>query len=161
MSEISFIVEKLNHKPFNRGLTLVSFDELSAFELLQLLNDVLVYLEPTAHNVDIREESANDPRATSTRMSDFLRILKYPVPTGAQADGFRTALGNGERSAVYPALHYLLSRLEPMKTRAYLARYLVNVEVPPAFLHDEAIQDVYQHYKALQHEFKETHSTLR
>lgn len=159
MSEIKFIVEHLNQKPFNRDLTLVSFDELSPFELLQLLNDVLEYLDPQLHKVDLREESQAKEGATANRMMDFLRILKFKVPQN-NAERFKIALGNGDRSAVYHVLHYLLSRLEPLKTRAYLARFLVNVEIPSAFLHDEAIQDVYQHYKQLQREFKETHKAV-
>lgn len=157
MSGISFIVDKLNQKPFSRDFTLVSFDELSPFELLELLNDVLVYLEPQVHNVDLREETTVDG-ATGTRIADFLRILQYSVPSNV--DQFKQQLSRGDRNAIYPVLHYLLSRLEPMKTRAYLARYLKNVEIPPAFLHDETIQEVYQHYKSLQGEFKETHKSL-
>ncbi|GBG24327.1 Intraflagellar transport protein 81-like [Hondaea fermentalgiana] len=159
MSEIRFIVERLNQKPFNRDLTLVSFDELGPFELLQLLNNVLEYLDPHLHKVDLREENQSREGATASRMTDFLRILKYKIPD-SNVERFKASLGNGERSTVYPILHYLLSRLEPMKTRAYLARYLVNVEIPSAFLHDEAIQDVYQHYKQCQREFKETHKAV-
>jgi len=136
----------------------VSFDELSAFDLLQLLNDVLIYLDPVQHKVDLRDENQNKEGATATRMTDFLRMLKYQVP--GDVESFKQSLSRGDRAAIYPALHYLLSRLEPMKTRAYLARFLVNVEVPPAFLHDEAIQDVYQQYKSLQREFKEVHKSV-
>lgn len=159
MSEIAFIVDKLNSKPLERGLTLVSFDELSAFELLEELNHVLVYLDAHQHKVDLREESQT-AGATGTRIFDFLRILKYKPPGGASVETFKEALGRGERSAAYPVLHFLLSRLEPMRTRAYLARFLVRVDVPAAFLHDDAIQEVFQHYKGLQQEFKEAHKLL-
>jgi len=158
MSEISFIVDKLNQKPFQREFTLVSFDELSAFELLQLLNDVLVYLDPVQHKVDLRDENVNKDGATGVRIESFLRILKYQVP--GDVESFRARIANGERSAIYPVLHYILSRLEPMKTRAYLARFLVKFDIPPAFLHDEVIQEVYQHYKGLQREFKEAHKSV-
>ena len=35
---------------------------------------------------------------------------------------------------VYPLLEWLLRRSAELKKRAYLARYLVKVEVPPEFL---------------------------
>ena len=44
---ISTIVSKLNTKPFRKRLTLVTFDELSNEELLAVLNDVVVYLDPS------------------------------------------------------------------------------------------------------------------
>ena len=41
---------------------------------------------------------------------------------------------SGDRATVYPLLHWLLERTADLKKRAYLARYLVRVEVPPEFL---------------------------
>ena len=53
--DIREIVQCLNSPPFNKGTTLVSFDELSPLELLELLNDVCKHLDPK-HNVEIRSE---------------------------------------------------------------------------------------------------------
>ena len=55
MAEIQFIVERLNQPPFSKGLSLVTFDEKSAFELLSILNDVLSALDER-HAVDLRDE---------------------------------------------------------------------------------------------------------
>lgn len=47
-------------------------------------------------------------------------------------------LVGGDRTAVYSVLFYLLSRLDMLKKRAYLGRYLAKVDVPPEFLMDES-----------------------
>jgi len=158
MGDVRFIVERLNQRPFSRDFTLVSFDELSPLELLELFNDVLFYLDAAQHSVDLREERRQDAGATGERVAEFLRVLKYKLPQ--DVEWFKTAISNGEREAIYPSLHYLLSRLEPMKTRAYVAKFLKSVEVPPTFWHEESIAELRQHHKQLQIEFKETHKTL-
>ena len=50
----------------------------------------------------------------------------------------------GEKPVIYPILEWLLKNTETLKKRAYLARYLVKVEVPAEFLAEEAISDLYQ-----------------
>jgi intraflagellar transport protein 81 len=54
-------------------------------------------------------------------------------------------------------LTYLLARLPQLKKRAYVARYLVPLEVPPEFAHDETVAEMLAQYRELQLEFKETH----
>jgi len=43
---------------------------------------------------------------------------------------------------VYPILHWLFENLTELKTRAYLARYLVKLEVPPDQLGDQELNDL-------------------
>jgi intraflagellar transport protein 81 len=43
----------------------------------------------------------------------------------------------GDRKLLYPVLHWVLVRLEELKKRAYLAQFLVSLEVPSHFLVDE------------------------
>ena len=40
----------------------------------------------------------------------------------------------GHKTVVYPVLEWLLTRLPDLKKRAYLAKYLVKVDVPMDFL---------------------------
>jgi hypothetical protein len=82
------------------------------------------------------------------------------VSTPARRDGFTRALLSGSRQVVYPILAYLLSKLPALKKRAYVARYLMPVEVPPEFAHDEAVADMLAQYRELQLEFKETHKAV-
>lgn len=56
----------------------VAFDELSATELVQLLNDVLAELD-YAHRMDVRDEGS--PEATGERMYHLLKVLRYQVPS--------------------------------------------------------------------------------
>ena len=81
MSEIQFIVEKLNGPPFSKSLSLVTFDEKSPFELLSILNDVLSALDQR-HAVDLRDEPQEQ---TAARMMEFLQIVKYKFPPNMDA----------------------------------------------------------------------------
>ena len=56
---------------------------------------------------------------------------------------FRTGLLQGEKHAVYPILQYLFEKLPELKKRAYVARYLVKIEVPPDILVDVEVNDLY------------------
>ena len=54
----------------------VTFDEKSPFELLSILNDVLVYLDKH-HDVDLRDEPRDQ---TGQRIMQSLHLLKYKFP---------------------------------------------------------------------------------
>ena len=49
------MVQLLNAKPFNESLSMVTFDELNPFELLELLNKIFVHLD-SKQNIDIRTD---------------------------------------------------------------------------------------------------------
>lgn len=57
--------------------------------------------------------------------------------------GFRQGLVTGSKPVVHPILHWLLQRVPELKKRAYLARFLVKLDVPSEFLADEVIAEVY------------------
>ena len=88
-------------------------------------------------------------------MLNFLQLLKFPLPN--DIDGFTRGLLSGNRNAIYPILHYILPKLPVLKKRAYVAKYLVPIEVPAEFAHDEAVAEMLAQYRELQLEFKETH----
>merc|ERR1719446_1751404 len=90
-------------------------------------------------------------------MLDFLRVLSYKLNLDPQQA--KTALLHGEPAFIYPILTWMLQRLPELQKRAYLARVLVNVEVPEHMFADEEVVEVYQNYKDLQEEFKEVHKT--
>lgn len=54
----------------------VTFDELTPVELLQLLNDVLAYLDES-HKVDVRYEA---PEMAGPRVTNFLAVLRFTMP---------------------------------------------------------------------------------
>ena len=55
-------------------------------------------------------------------------------------ESFGASLLRGERGSIYPVLAYVLSKLPQLKKRAYVARFLMPVDIPPEFLHDEVVQ---------------------
>lgn len=54
---------------------------------------------------------------------------------------------------MYPVMHWCLQRLPQLKKRAYLARYLMPVEVPMEFMQDQALVDLNESYRDLQASF--------
>ncbi|XP_061672641.1 intraflagellar transport protein 81 homolog [Syngnathoides biaculeatus] len=155
MSEqLKFIVEELNKDPFRKNFNLITFDSLEPMQLLQILNDVLAEVDPK-QALDIREEM---PEQTAKRMCALLGMLKYKPP-GNQSDlsSFRQGLVVGSKPAVHPILHWLLQRVPELKKRAYLARFLVKLDVPAEFLGDDVISDTYHQYEELVEGFKANH----
>ncbi|XP_036000531.1 intraflagellar transport protein 81 homolog [Fundulus heteroclitus] len=155
MSEqLKFIVEQLNKEPFRKNFNLITFDSQEPMQLLQILNDVLAEIDPK-QAVDIREEM---PEQTVKRMSSMLGMLKYKPPaTLSDVSSFRLGLVTGSKPVVHPILHWLLQRLPELKKRAYLARFLVKLEVPAEFLQDDVISDTYHQYEELVEGFKTYH----
>uniref|UniRef100_A0A665WI30 Intraflagellar transport protein 81 homolog n=1 Tax=Echeneis naucrates TaxID=173247 RepID=A0A665WI30_ECHNA len=155
MSEqLKFIVEQLNKDPFKKNFNLITFDNLEPMQLLQILNDVLAEIDPK-QVMDIREEM---PDQTVKRMSALLGMLKYRPPGNlSDVSTFRQGLVTGSKPVVHPILHWLLQRVHELKKRAYLARFLVKLEVPADFLQDDVINDTYHQYEELVEGFKTYH----
>lgn len=151
VQQVKEIVDRLNGDPFFMDLSLVGFDEKEPFELMEILKTVLLYLD-TKHDTDLREEK---PDAMYQRIAEFLHILGYQCSFDIE---FQQGLISGDKQTVHPILFWLLSNLEQLKKRAYLAKFCVNLEVPEEFLREEAVYEIYQQYKELQSQFKATHA---
>jgi intraflagellar transport protein 81 len=149
--EIREIVAKLNAKPFDENFTLVKFDDLTPLELLELLNRVIVQIDSQQDiNVKYEQQSVD-------KICDFLRVMNYPSNYDQQ---FQTNLMQGDKKTVHPILYYLLKNLPDLKKRAYLAKFLVPITVPPEFLTDDDMRNLFQEYKDLQAEFQVNHQQL-
>ncbi|XP_067669483.1 intraflagellar transport protein 81 homolog isoform X1 [Haliotis asinina] len=157
MSEqLKFIVQELAKEPFSKNYNLISFDSLEPLQLLQVLNDVLALIDPK-QKIDIREES---PDQTAIRIFQLLRVLKYKPPTeisNLYRSAFRAGLVQGEKPIIYPILEWMLPRVNDLQKRAYLAKYLVKVEVPAAIMTEEDIVSIYNQYEEIMEQFKELH----
>ncbi|XP_012673245.1 intraflagellar transport protein 81 homolog [Clupea harengus] len=155
MSEqLKFIVEQLNREPFKKSFNLITFDSQEPMQLLQILNDVLADIDPK-HAIDIREEL---PEQTAKRMFTLLGMLKYKPPGSlSEASSFRQGLVMGSKPVVHHILFWLLQKLTELKKRAYLARFLVKLEVPAEFLQDDIIADTHHQYGELVEGFKTYH----
>ncbi|KAG7388957.1 Intraflagellar transport protein 81 [Phytophthora boehmeriae] len=156
MTELQLIVECLNKEPFRLGLTLVAFDEKSNFELLQILQEVFVEIDPTRHSgVDLRAE-ADEARAQ--RYLEFLQLLKFPLPR--DLDGFREALVHGDRQTIYSLMFWALKSLPAHQKRAYLGRFLAPLNVPQEYFGDGSLNAMFEHYQQLQDQFKGVHKEV-
>uniref|UniRef100_A0A8C8RFZ5 Intraflagellar transport protein 81 homolog n=1 Tax=Pelusios castaneus TaxID=367368 RepID=A0A8C8RFZ5_9SAUR len=152
--QIKSIVEKLNKEPFKKNYNLITFDSLEPMQLLQLLSDVLGEID-SKHVVDIREEM---PEQTAKRMLSLLGILKYKPPeSSTDLSTFRQGLVIGSKPVIHPVLHWLLQRTNELKKRAYLARFLIKLEVPAEFLQDDTVADTNKQYEDLMEAFKSLH----
>ncbi|CAI2735355.1 unnamed protein product [Schistosoma spindalis] len=155
MSElIRLIIQKLNDEPFNRSFNLISFDSLEPVRLLQVLNDVLSEID-SKHKIDIREEP---PDKMAVRMFEAFRVFRYKLPADSEKLSlFSQGLVTGDKVIIYPLLEWLLTRMSELKKRAYLAQYLVKVNIPVDFMQDEEIAGLYQQYENSIENFKESH----
>lgn len=73
---VKTIIEGLNGEPFLMNLNLISFDSITSIRLLQILSDVLQWID-SAERIDIREEAADE---TALRIFNYLKILRYKPP---------------------------------------------------------------------------------
>ncbi|XP_060928002.1 intraflagellar transport protein 81 homolog isoform X1 [Limanda limanda] len=152
--QLKFIVEQLNKEPFKKSFNLITFDCLEPMQLQQILNDVLAEIDPK-QSMDLREEL---PEQTVKRMCALLGMMKYRPPGNfSDVSAFRQGLVTGSKPVVHPILHWLLQRVPELKKRAYLARYLVKLEVPAEFLQDDVINDTNHQYEELVEGFKTYH----
>ncbi|KAG2375064.1 hypothetical protein C9374_010068 [Naegleria lovaniensis] len=161
--DIEMMVQVLN-KHLKMNLTLVSFDELSSSKpsrLLDLLNNLIGYLS-SDYKGDLNKEA---PEQTFQRVMHFLVvILGFKHLRQENQNELASGVMNGDRKTLYPIIFSICQKIEDMKKRVYLAKYMVEIKVPDEFLMDQEVSNVYQQYKQLIQNFKTTHqqtSTLR
>lgn len=152
--QLKLIVQALNKEPFNKNLNLISFDSLEPLSLLQILTDVLGQIDPK-HKLDIRQET---PDQTAIRIVNTLKILKYrpPAERESQSD-FTCGLVQADKPVIYPILEWLLNGLPELKKRAYLAQFLVKINIPPEIIQEDLVVESYEQYEELIKQFKEWH----
>ena len=152
MEKISFIVERLNQRPFNKGITTLSeFDSKTPFELMELICDVVVSIDPEQE--PIRGESTDNK---IQRLMHFLTVMKFGIPED-QIDSFHNFLLSGDKETLHTVIHWCLFRYDHLKKRAYLAKYLMPVDISAEYLGDELISELSNTLKELRADFKEVH----
>lgn len=75
------IADGLNGPPFQLGLSVFQLDALGPGRLLQVLSDVLCWIQGV-ESVDIRSEA---PDETTMRVLMALRVLRFPPPREPEA----------------------------------------------------------------------------
>lgn len=136
----------------------MSFDALDSFNLLQVLNDVFAEIS-AEHKIDLRQEQ---PEQTAVRILTLLRVLKYKPKSdlGGGLNAFRQGLLQGDKHTTYSLLQWLLERLPDLKKRAYLAKFLVRIEIPAEFLQDDQVVELSSTHEELVEKFKDSHKTI-
>ncbi|CAF1343758.1 unnamed protein product [Rotaria magnacalcarata] len=161
VEQLKFIVEQLKRPPFNRNhYNILTFDNLTNNQLLQVLTDVFAVVDPydPSHKIDIRDE---EPEKTAARHMNTLKMLGYRPKLDTDVNTFRQDLVSGGKNVVFPILQWLLEKLPEHKERAYLGRYLSKIDVPTEFLSDTEIAEQYDRYDELMEEFKEVHREFK
>ena len=152
MEMVKFIIQSLNKPPFNYNYNVINFDSLTPIELLQVLSDVLQQISDQP-KLDIRLE---DSEQTMARIFNLLHILRYK-PLADPTNTVRQNLSRGNKNTIYVLLEWLLSNVETLKQRVYLARFLMKVDVPSDILGNSDIASLNQQYLQLVEEFKKVH----
>uniref|UniRef100_A0A0R3S0F3 Intraflagellar transport protein 81 homolog n=1 Tax=Elaeophora elaphi TaxID=1147741 RepID=A0A0R3S0F3_9BILA len=155
-TELQTIVDGLNDEPFKMNLNLINFDTISNEQLLQILSNVLLWIEGL-DSIDIREEGAD---VTALRIFNSLRVFKYRPPTNIEKlQQWRRNIVEGEKTVIYPILEWIFKNMDALKERAYLAKYLTKIDVPGAFQDPELIE-LSNQISTLMEEFKDVHSQV-
>ena len=63
----------------------------------------------------------------------------------------------GDKQVIYPVLEWILSNITELKQRAYLAKFLVKLEIPPEISADQDVAEIYEQYEDLIDQFKTVH----
>ena len=154
--QLRFIVDKLNTPPFSNKFNMVTFDALDTPSLHQVLNDVLAEIS-SEHRIDLRQEQFEQ---TAVRIFSFLKVLKYNPNQGEGLNAFRQGLIEGDKTATYALLYWLLERMPDHKKRAYLSKYLAKIDIPAEFQQDEQIIEAIETHDSLVQQFKDMHRAV-
>lgn len=155
MEKLAFIVERLNKPPFSMGIdTMADIDTKSSLQLLSILTDIVIAIDPDQQGL-----KKEDPEGKVQRIIKFLQVMKFNLPDD-QLEDFTGMMMAGDKEVLHSVLHWCLQRFEPLQKRAYLAKYLMPMDIPPDFLGDELINELLQNLKELQGNFKEVHKNV-
>ena len=157
--DLRHIVSGLQGDPFRRDVTSVTLDQLNDQQRLQLLSDIICEIEGCKPNEgpDIHYE---DQQTTIERVTKSLNNFNFdPEQIGVtDKSEFFSRLVSGDPYLIFKTLEYLVcGNVALLKKRAYLAKYLVKIEVPGEFLGEKDVAEVFQKYEAMIGQFAEVH----
>lgn len=152
MEKLAYIVDRLNMPPFNKGFTtMTEFDSKSNSDLIEITSDIIVAID--ADQEPIYKEPMEFKVA---RMVQFLLVMKFNIPED-QLQDFESLLLAGDKEILHTIMHWCLQRFETLQKRAYLAKFLMPLDIPAEFMNEELVIELSGHLKELQAEFKEVH----
>jgi intraflagellar transport protein 81 len=152
--EIAFIVERLRLPPFDLDIDLVSLDEKSPPELLDIFISVVSVIDKQTGSALAADQSPE----SALRVMELLSSLNFKSPLGAE--DFISSILSASKVVIYPALVWLLKDVETFKKRAYLARYLRKIEIPEQFAAEPELLALQEEYNNAMAAFKSTHKAI-
>lgn len=160
MEKIVFIVDRLNLSPFSKGYsTLAEFDGLSSYDLYNLALSIIVKIDSEQEPIYKEPSEFQIPR-----IINFLRVMKYDFGDMNSnpdiIDQYSNLLMSYDKDTLHDIIYWCLQKFEPLQKRAYLAKYLLPIDVPPEFMNDDLIFELSNNLKEYQNEFKEVHKSV-
>ncbi|XP_058460372.1 intraflagellar transport protein 81 homolog [Malaya genurostris] len=151
--DLKLIVIEVN-KLLETDYNLITFDSLVPESLLQVLIDVF-YAFGAISKLDVRE---NDPEETNLQVMEALRKIQYR-PAGDINDpgAFRRGLVRGEKKLIHPILRWTFENRERVKKSAYLAKFLIPLDLPPEALSMPDLGGLWTQYLQTMDDFKDAH----
>ncbi|KFB46856.1 hypothetical protein ZHAS_00014862 [Anopheles sinensis] len=151
--DLKLIVVELN-KLLETDYNLITFDSLSPESLLQVLVDVC-HAFGAIEKIDVRE---NDPEDTNLQVMDALRKVQYrPAEDIDDPGAFRRGMVRGEKRLIHPILRWILENSERVKKAAYLAKFLIPLELPPEAMSMPELGTLWAQYLQTMDDFKDAH----
>ncbi|CAB3388981.1 Hypothetical predicted protein [Cloeon dipterum] len=151
-AQLKYVVDELKALYPKKDYNIIEFDGFEPDQLVQILSNVICTIE-SKEAVNTRSENRE---MTIKRLLNSLYIMKYRPPSGNEYD-LAQSLFLGEKSAILPLLEWLLKERPTLEKRAYLGRYLIKIEVPPALRGDSNLEELFENYEQLLETFKDAH----
>uniref|UniRef100_A0A182W2L2 IFT81 calponin homology domain-containing protein n=1 Tax=Anopheles minimus TaxID=112268 RepID=A0A182W2L2_9DIPT len=150
---LKLIVIELN-KLLETDYNLITFDSLSPESLLQVLVDVFQAFG-AIDRLDVRE---NDPEETNALVMEALRKVQYrPTEDIDDPGAFRRGMVRGEKKLIHPILRWMFENRERVKKAAYLAKFLIPLDLPPEAMSMPELGSLWAQYLETMNDFKDAH----
>lgn len=133
---------------------MAEFDGKTSLELLDILCEIVSTIDP-----DLEKINKMQAEARVKSIIQFLTVMKFSVNQD-QAQDFEDALMQGDKDSLTSIMFWCLQNFDRLQKRAYLAKFLLPVDIPPEFQGDDLIVELTMKLKTLQGDFKDVHKTV-
>jgi intraflagellar transport protein 81 len=163
VDQVKYVVSELNAR-LGKKLNVISYDNLRNEQRIEILLQVFQDIDPSVSKPFCKRKSisckdihmnsnpqvnpssfeVSDPEEVVVTILEMLRIFKYRPPEQVTASDFRQGIIECDKDILTHIMVYLFDKQEDLKKRAYLAKYLVRIEVSPEVEGDNDIVQLYE-----------------
>ena len=143
------IVNVLKQPPFNDTMTLMSFNEKKEYELLELIMKVLGMIDN-----ELKIGKNENEQSILKKLLDFLKTVNFPYSNDRQLE---EDLTRADKRLLVQIIHFTLTKLQELKKKYYLSKYLNNIQINDDLTADDEISSLINQYRELQSEFQATY----